>query len=100
MARQPRAEWDPARGRNSAEFKQAAKELLVPGALCWLDGLPIRFDVPPRHPMSGSIDHVTPLSRGGHPTARENLRPAHYGCNSGRGNRDPKLTPVRRSRAW
>lgn len=41
---------------------------------------------PPRHKMSASIDHVTPISRGGTDT-KDNIKLAHYGCNSRKGNR-------------
>lgn len=41
---------------------------------------------PPRHTLSLSLDHIIPLSLGGH-DADYNLVPAHYGCNSRKGNR-------------
>jgi 5-methylcytosine-specific restriction endonuclease McrA len=38
------------------------------------------------HPRSASLDHVVPLSLGGvHDPS--NVRPAHLGCNSSKGNR-------------
>ena len=46
-------------------------------------------------PMSGSADHVDPTSRGGDNLGE--LRAAHLGCNSGRGNGD--LNGQGRSRA-
>jgi 5-methylcytosine-specific restriction endonuclease McrA len=38
------------------------------------------------HPRSASFDHLIPVSHGG-TDAPENLRLAHRGCNSRRGNR-------------
>lgn len=37
------------------------------------------------HPLSPSIDHIIPLSKGGSHT-KENVRAAHHYCNSKRGN--------------
>lgn len=37
-------------------------------------------------PMSASLDHIVPLSKGGGHT-RENVRCSHLGCNVRRGNR-------------
>lgn len=91
--RQPRA-------YDTREYKRVRAELLVPGALCWLCGLAIDFTVPPRHPMSPSLDHVVPLAKGGHPTARENARPAHFGCNSSKQDKQARPMPLKRSRAW
>lgn len=45
------------------------------------------------------MDHVIPRSKGGF-WHLSNLRPAHYGCNSGRGNRDVKPATGNRSRKW
>jgi 5-methylcytosine-specific restriction endonuclease McrA len=37
--------------------------------------------------MARSLDHVTPLSKGGDPLARENARLAHKRCNTIRSNK-------------
>jgi 5-methylcytosine-specific restriction endonuclease McrA len=61
------------------------------GAPCWICQLPIDLRPPteggpePRSRWAFSVDHVTPRSRGGQSTLA-NARPAHYGCNSRRGN--------------
>ena len=46
------------------------------------------------HPHGPSLDHITDLQYGGHPTARWNLRPAHFGCNAGKRR---EKAPVRRT---
>ena len=53
-----------------------------------LDGRTIDPDRKHPDPWSASIDHITPLSLGGDDT-RDNVRAAHFGCNSSRGNRVP-----------
>lgn len=40
------------------------------------------------HPMSPSLDEVTPVSKGGNPLDRNNVRLAHLSCNEIRGNDD------------
>lgn len=47
------------------------------GTTCWLCG----------KPGADTVDHVVPLQHGGAPFDLGNARPAHSGCNGGRGNR-------------
>jgi hypothetical protein len=63
---------------------------------------PIRFNLKCPHPLSPTIDHIIPLSRGGTDTA-PNKRSAHWLCNVRRGNRmhpddlqvlSPELAPL------
>ncbi len=64
------------------------------GWRCWLCSEPISPLVSRRHRRGLSIDHQVPRSKGG-TDAIENLRPAHLGCNSRRGNRPPAPPPAR-----
>ncbi len=57
---------------------------------CWLCHQPILRDLKAPHPLSPSIDHVLPQSRGGGHQIW-NLRAAHFLCNSLRGNRSPAV---------
>ena len=83
----------------SAAWKRAAAVVLAEETICHLCGHPIDFDAPARTRYSPSVDHVIPLSKGGDMLARENLRAAHFGCNSskreGRG-----IKKTRTSRMW
>lgn len=54
--------------------------------VCQLCLLPIDPTLNGRHPMSKSIDHRIPLSRGGADT-EANVQAAHLGCNSRKGAR-------------
>ncbi|MBU3994790.1 MAG: HNH endonuclease [Actinobacteria bacterium] len=69
-----------------------------PGSLCWLCGEPIIHGLRPRHSRGPSMDHVLPRIHGG-TWELDNLKPAHFGCNSGRRERAPKQVRVR-SRVW
>ena len=53
------------------------------GKKCWLCREPIDLDAPFNDPYAPTLDHVTPQARGGK-TVLENLRLAHFRCNSAR----------------
>lgn len=56
---------------------------------CWICGRPVDQTLPARTAWSRSVDHIRPVSRGGHPTARNNARLAHLRCNTSRGDGTP-----------
>lgn len=69
-------------------YRRNAARLKAEGTgICALCGTTIWMDAPPRSPLSWTADHIVPYSRGGTHDI-ENLREAHYKCNSSRGNRD------------
>lgn len=77
------------------------------GEPCWICQLPIdtrpedQGGPPPRTRWAFSADHIAPRSKGGH-SVLSNYRPAHYGCNAGRGNRTAGNPPSTtwRPRQW
>ena len=56
------------------------------GGVCGICGQKIDLDFVAPHPLSLSLDHVIPLTKGGTHTYG-NVQVAHYGCNSRKGNR-------------
>ena len=58
----------------------------------------IQYDAPPRTPLSFTVDHKTPTSIGGDMNRRTNWAPAHFSCNSSRGNASRGDFPT--SRRW
>ena len=54
--------------------------------VCGLCGVEINKDTKWPDPGSPSIDHIIPLSKGGH-HIKANLQSAHLSCNMGKGNR-------------
>ena len=72
--------------RESAAYKAECKKRNAPCWICSNTRGPIDYDAPPRTPLSFTVDHKTPTSHGGAVTRRSNWAPAHFSCNSSRGN--------------
>lgn len=69
--------------------------LRAQGQPCWICqtfGRPasIDYSLPAGHPLSFEVDELVPVSKGGSPTARDNVAAAHRACNQWRGNRSVK----------
>lgn len=73
--------------RSTYGYRQAGAAQRAKRLPCWICGREIDYSAVPRTRWSYSTDHVIALEHGGHLTAADNLKSAHYGCNSGRGNR-------------
>lgn len=93
----PSEPWDERRRANS--HKRRAQKLNLPadtirpldvyerdGWMCGICALPVDRSVTYPDPRSPSLDHVLPLSLGGHHTM-ENVTIAHLSCNVRKGNR-------------
>lgn len=86
---------NPRHDNHSARRKvvERWRSMGLPCAIC---GRPIDYSlgmvVDPRtgkarpHPMSFVVDEIVPVSKGGSPYTMDNTRPAHWICNSKRGN--------------
>lgn len=48
---------------------------------CGICGRPVDFSIKTPDPMSACIDHIIPVSKGGHPSDISNLQLSHWGCN-------------------
>ena len=57
------------------------------GYTCQLCATPLDMGAPPRSPLSPSVDHIVPVSRGG-VHSYENVQAAHLTCNLSKGARD------------
>ncbi|MGY1498556.1 HNH endonuclease [Streptomyces sp. QTS52] len=92
-----------ANPRNGRPYRDLCAWLRAQRLPCWLCGHNIGYELDARHPMSFTLDHLIPLTRGGSLLDRANARAAHRRCNSSRGNRvtqTPKAAPQRTSRRW
>ena len=70
------------------------------GWTCHLCGRPVEPDLPPRSPMSATVDHLVPTSHGADPLDTRYWRLAHLRCNSRR-QQSTIVEPVRgATRRW
>ena len=77
---------------NGSARRKARARLKAEQRGCWICrafGRPDRidYDLPPNHPCAFEVDELIPVSKGGSPTAYDNLDAAHRACNEWRGNR-------------
>lgn len=68
-------------GPHRAAFERNKKRLLKSENVCGICGKPIDMSLKSPHPMSPCIDHIIPVSKGGHPSDIYNLQLAHCTCN-------------------
>lgn len=78
MAKENRPDRD---GSHRGAFEAAKKKIYATQTHCAICGREVDFRLKYPHPLSPSIDHIIPVSRGGHPSDLENLQLAHWTCN-------------------
>lgn len=68
-------------GRFQGAFDRAKKTILATQDVCGICGKPVDKSLKYPHPLSPCIDHIIPISKGGHPSDIDNLQLAHLSCN-------------------
>lgn len=68
-------------GTQRAQFESNKKKIYAAQKLCGICGKPVDFKLKFPHPLSPCIDHIIPVSKGGHPSDIGNLQLAHMCCN-------------------
>jgi 5-methylcytosine-specific restriction endonuclease McrA len=63
------------------EFDKNKRRILATQEVCGICGRPVDKSLKFPHPLSPTIDHIIPVSKGGHPSALDNLQLAHFTCN-------------------
>ena len=80
-----RKEWDMVRqdkqGPHRSAFDKNRKIIIKTQSTCGICGKPVDVSIKAPDPLSPVIDHIIPVSKGGHPSAMENLQLAHWTCN-------------------
>ncbi|MEU5133426.1 HNH endonuclease [Streptomyces californicus] len=85
--------------RNGRPYRRLVAAVKAQGDPCARCGHNIDPTLDARHPLSFTLDHVVPLSRGGDLLDPANARSMHRRCNSARGNRmGPQ--PLKTTRRW
>ena len=57
------------------------RKIIKTQTVCALCGKPVDKSLKFPHPMSPTVDHIIPISRGGHPSDINNMQLAHLKCN-------------------
>lgn len=73
--------------RFSPQFEANKKIILATQSTCAICGGIVDKTIKAPHPMSPSIDHIIPVSRGGHPSDISNLQLTHRACNRAKGSK-------------
>ena len=68
-------------GLHRTQFERNKKKIYATQTVCGICGKPVDFSQKAPHPLSPCIDHIIPISKGGHPSAMANLQLAHWHCN-------------------
>lgn len=55
--------------------------------VCGICGNEVDFNYKSPHPLSPTVDHIIPVSKGGHPSDLSNLQLAHRWCNRQKSNK-------------
>lgn len=78
MAKLKRPDRD---GVHRAQFDRNKKKIYTTQSVCGICGKPVDFSLKTPHPLSPCVDHIIPVSKGGHPSDLDNLQLAHMTCN-------------------
>ena len=98
-------------GTHVAPFRTNKAIIYKTQETCGICGRPVDKSLPFPDPMSKCIDHLVPISRGGHPSDLSNLQLAHMICNRTKSNRlmasrqteaqsVPNMSDLPQSRDW
>ena len=68
-------------GTHRNQFERNKKIIYATQNTCGICGKPVDMSLPWKDPMAKSIDHIIPVSKGGHPSDIDNLQLAHRACN-------------------
>lgn len=68
-------------GTHRRQFDINRKRIYATRTVCGICGKPVDFSIKYPNPLSACIDHIVPVSKGGHPSDIANLQLAHRTCN-------------------
>ena len=100
-------------GEHRRAFERNSRIILKTREICGICGRPVNKKLRYPDPMAPSVDHIIPVSRGGHPSDIDNLQLSHWICNrqksdklmkDGKGTKDEGVLIANRnlphSRVW
>lgn len=68
-------------GEHRTAYEKNKKKIVATSQVCGICGNPLDPTQKYPHPLSTVVDHIVPISRGGHPSDLQNLQAAHRWCN-------------------
>lgn len=68
-------------GQHRTAYEKNRKRVLATQEVCGICGKPVDKSLKFPHPLSPTVDHIIPISKGGHPSEMDNLQLAHMCCN-------------------
>lgn len=68
-------------GAHRQAYMKNKKTILASQDTCGICGQPVDKSLRPPHQMSPTVDHIIPITKGGHPSDMTNLQLAHWMCN-------------------
>lgn len=74
-------------GAFSTAFQKNRQIILRTQVNCGICGQPVDKTLKAPDPMSATVDHIIPVSKGGHPSDLANLQLAHRWCNRAKSNK-------------
>lgn len=72
---------DPLYNKHRRALNLNRKKIYATETTCAICGKPVDFTLTHPHPLSPSLDHIIPISKGGHPSDIDNLQLTHFCCN-------------------
>ena len=76
-------------GTHRRAFELNKKKIYATQTVCGICGRPVDFTKKYPDPLSPCIDHIIPVSKGGHPSDMDNLQLAHWKCNRDKSDKLP-----------
>lgn len=69
-------------GEHNTAYLKNRDRILKTQTVCGICGKPVDMSIKdPRDPLAPVVDHIIPISKGGHPSDINNLQLAHRWCN-------------------
>ena len=86
MATHPRRYRPDHDGKHRPQYERNKKIVFATQEFCAICGKRVDFSIRYPDPMCATVDHIIPLSKGGHPSDLGNMQLAHFACNRLKGN--------------